>query len=62
MVISSKEYEYFMRGHGNAKAIIHQQILVPGLSPQPYRGIIREAEREGATTEERLLAIAGPEV
>ena len=62
MVISSKDYEYFMRGHGNAMAIIHQQIPVPNLTPQPYREIIRETERAGATTEERLLAITGPEV
>lgn len=62
MVISAKDYQFFIRSHGNAMGIIHQQLPLPTLTPQPYREIIREAERAGATTEERLLAITGPEV
>lgn len=62
MVISAKDYQFFLRDHGSAMGIIHQQMPVPSLTPQPYREIIREEERAGATTEERLLAITGPEV
>ncbi len=62
MVLSSKDYQFFIRSHGNAMGIIHEQMPLPTLILQPYREIIRATEREGATTEERLLAIAGPEV
>ena len=62
MIISAKDYQYFMRSHGSAMGIIHQQVPVPGLAPEPYREIIREEVRAGATTDERLAAITGPEV
>lgn len=62
MPLSAKDYQFFMRDYGSAMGIIHQQMPIPSLIPQPYREIIREEERQGATTEERLAAIRGPEV
>lgn len=58
MVPSFKQLKYLARDYGSAQGIIHQQKPIPELPSFPSRGIIMEVKREGATTEERIVAIA----
>ncbi len=62
MVLSSRDYNFFMRDYGSAMGIIQQQIPVQQSRISPYREIGIETKRAGATTGERLEAISGPKV
>lgn len=57
MIPSFQDLKYLARDYGTKVGVLHQQVPIRELKPLPYREIIMEAVRDGATNAERLAAI-----
>lgn len=57
MIPSFKDFHILGRDYGSAFGLLHNQQSVENLSSFPYKEIIMEQKRDGATSAERLTSI-----